>query len=102
MHELAPSAERIQAVILEALKWAEHILLVGTEVILEALKWAEHVLLVGTEEHWPINPSDWWCSARWCELHARGECIGAVNPVNGDEAHQFLQLIDKPKLRAVK
>lgn len=25
---------------------------------------------------WPMSPSDWWCSAKWCDKLRSGECMG--------------------------
>jgi len=32
---------------------------------------------------WQRRPTGWWCSARWCGLHARGECHGAHIQIHG-------------------
>ena len=27
--------------------------------------------------HWPVKPTGWWCSPKWCETFASGKCMGA-------------------------
>jgi hypothetical protein len=35
---------------------------------------------------WPLNPSDWWCSEKWCPTFAAGECRGAHVSINPEFA----------------
>jgi len=29
---------------------------------------------------WPVNDSDWWCDAKWCNVFAAGQCKGQYFP----------------------
>lgn len=45
----------------------------------------------------PKNPSDWWCSERWCSRHREGECMGATQTIYPDEVgeRKAIQLTKK-------
>jgi len=63
-------------------------------MIEEALAIARHVWSAeGDNRQWPLGPTDWWCSERWCALHAQGKCMGAVNPIYPEEAVYLTRLI---------
>ena len=48
-------------------------------------------------EEVPKNPSDWWCSERWCSRHREGECMGATQTIYPDEVgeRKAIQLTKK-------
>lgn len=36
-------------------------------------------------ERWPLGPTDWWCSERWCSEFAQGRCRGEHGSIYPDE-----------------
>ncbi len=60
----------------------------------EAMALANMAESMGLDTPWPLGPTDWWCSERWCSEHAQGKCLGALNPIYPDEAVHLTRLIE--------
>lgn len=64
-------------------------------MLTEAMAIARHVLTSDMAESWTLGPTDWWCSERWCAIHAQGKCMGAANPIYPEEAVHLTGLIER-------
>jgi len=70
-------------------------------MIQEALTIVRMVQEMGTTQPWPLRPTDWHCSERWCSQNAQGKCMGAVNPIYPNESINLTMLLDDGVERTV-
>lgn len=64
-------------------------------ILHEAMAIARHVIKSEQHVRWPIGPTDWHCSERWCAMHAQGKCVGEANPIYPEEAVFLTSLLKR-------